>query len=144
MKNSDEDEISQPPQCHTLPLHTSQSVPILYRSTSSFSLNRSPGPTDDHKNSIAATHTHDGGIAHENQISEDEANVSNSENDGDDDDTSENACDIEDQASATTSSFSMTSISAMTPRSKFGRLSHTSLTGEATSSDSEEAAPHTA
>lgn len=70
--------------------------------------------------------------------------MSNSENDGDDDDTSENACDIEDQASATTSSFSMTSISAMTPRSKFGRLSHTSLTGEATSSDSEDAAPHTA
>jgi hypothetical protein len=129
MTNSDENEGSRP----NLPLHTSQSVPILYRSTSSFHFDQDTDTAEGNEN---GTHSRAGPL---NEAS-DSASTTDADVEDDDDDTFENNCDIEDQA--TTSSFSMTSFSAMS--SRFGRSSQASLAAEATSSDSEDTAPHSA
>ncbi len=136
--NSDEDESSlrQLAQCRPLQLRTSQSVPILYRSSSSFDLNQVPGQ----ENALLA-HAQSRDRILQDDMSDDGASPSDSSsNDGDDDDdTFENACDIEDQASRT--SFSMTSFSAM---STYGRSSNKSLAAESTSSDSEDNSSYSA
>ena len=130
MNNRDENEGSHP----TLPLHTSQSVPILYRSTSSFHFGQDTSAADGHEN---GTHSSTDPL---NEASDSASTTDADVEDDDDDDTFENNCDIEDQG--TTSSFSMTSFSAMS--SRFGLSSQASLAAEATSSDSEDTAPHSA